>query len=132
MCYYVLHLHAGEIYYQLGRQSPPDHKQKPSPAKRRSLLNFLAFDFALKTMPKVQPVFGAFLLFRYHRREMQVLVRIHEPGGSFILAYRVGKTMKSKNVFSFERIFEAVRQEANGCTRTRFGIVDDCSRSKSD
>ena len=44
---------------------------------------------------------------------MQVLVRIHEPGGSFILAYRVGKTMKSKNVFSFERIFEAVRQEAN-------------------
>ena len=38
MCYYVLHLHAGEkIYYQLGRQLlPPDHKQKPSSAKRRS------------------------------------------------------------------------------------------------
>ena len=117
MCYYVLHLHAGENILPAGSPIIATGSQTEAIVSEAAVafLNFLAFDFALKTMPKgVQPVFGAFFYcFVITVEKCKYSCGYMNP--AVVLSSHIvwGKTMKSKNVFSFERIFEAVRQEAN-------------------
>lgn len=117
MCYYVLHLHAGENILPAGSPIIATGSQTEAIVSEAAVafLNFLAFDFALKTMPKgVQPVFGAFFYcFVITVEKCKYSCGYMNP--AVVLSSHIvwGKTMKSKKVFSFERIFEAVRQEAN-------------------
>ena len=75
------------------------------------VLNFLA-DFRQKRARGATSIWRVLLLFRY---AVKCKYSCGYMNPAVVLSSHIvwGKTMKSKNVFSFERIFEAVRQEAN-------------------
>ena len=118
MAYYLLHVMIGETYIPAGSPVIAVGSQKEAIASEAlvAFLNFLAFELAAKTMPKaVQPAFGAFFYCLVITVE-KCKYSCGYMNPAVVLASHIvwGKTMmKSKNIFSLERVLEAARHEAN-------------------
>lgn len=118
MAYFILHVELGEAILPAGSPVIAVGSQREAVTSEAvvAFLNFLAFDFAAKTMPKgVQPAFGAlFYCIVITVEKCKYSCGYMNP--AVVLASHVvwGQTMmKSKKIFSIERILEAARHEAN-------------------
>ena len=118
MAYFILHVELGEAILPAGSPVIAVGSQREAVTSEAvvAFLNFLAFDFAAKTMPKgVQPAFGAlFYCIVITVEKCKYSCGYMNP--AVVLASRVvwGQTMmKSKKIFSIERILEAAQHEAN-------------------
>ena len=118
MAYSVLHVELGEAILPAGSPVIAVGSQREAATSEAvvAFLNFLAFDFAAKTMPKgVQPAFGAlFYCIVITVEKCKYSCGYMNP--AVVLASHVvwGETMmKSKKIFSIERILEAAQHEAN-------------------
>jgi len=118
MAYFVLHVQLGEAILPAGSPVIAVGSQREAVTSEAlvAFLNFLAFDFAAKTMPKgVQPAFGAlFYCIVITVEKCKYSCGYMNP--AVVLASHVvwGETMmKSKKIFSIERILEAAQHEAN-------------------
>ena len=118
MAYFVLHVQLGEAILPAGSPVIAVGSQREAVTSEAvvAFLNFLAFDFAAKTMPKgVQPAFGAlFYCIVITVEKCKYSCGYMNP--AVVLASHVvwGQTMmKSKKIFSIERILEAAQHEAN-------------------
>ena len=118
MAYFILHVELGEAILPAGSPVIAVGSQREAVTSEAvvAFLNFLAFDFAAKTMPKgVQPAFGAlFYCIVITVEKCKYSCGYMNP--AVVLASHVvwGQTMmKSKKIFSIERILEAAQHEAN-------------------
>ena len=118
MAYFILHVELGEEILPAGSPVIAVGSQREAVTSEAvvAFLNFLAFDFAAKTMPKgVQPAFGAlFYCIVITVEKCKYSCGYMNP--AVVLASHVvwGQTMmKSKKIFSIERILEAAQHEAN-------------------
>ena len=118
MAYFILHVELGEAILPAGSPVIAVGSQREAVMSEAvvAFLNFLAFDFAAKTMPKgVQPAFGAlFYCIVITVEKCKYSCGYMNP--AVVLASHVvwGQTMmKSKKIFSIERILEAAQHEAN-------------------
>ena len=118
MAYFILHVELGEAILPAGSPVIAVGSQREAVTSEAvvAFLNFLAFDFAAKTMPKgVQPAFGAlFYCIVITVEKCKYSCGYMNP--AVVLASHVvwGQTMmKSKKIFSIKRILEAAQHEAN-------------------